>query len=607
MKPWIFRTGSLGLVLFALPLITSSDVASQSAPTQPATNSTIASTVVAPTGDPAGDPSATPAPPPGAAARPLPSDVNPSGPAAEIVKLAQAGVNEDVLLAFVNNTTGAFNLGSQEIIYLNDLGVPDAVVKAMIQRDQALKAPTLAASPAPSAPPAGQAAPAPAAPKTVSDAPPPMAEAPTETSPPDAQPPDTSYADASYADFYNNLSPYGSWADVPDYGLCWQPAVVVLNAGWQPYCDHGRWLYTDCGWYWHSDYTWGSVAFHYGRWFRDPRRGWCWWPDRTWGPAWVSWRYDDACCGWAALPPGTAFRPGIGISAGLHESLGLSASSFTFVPWASLSDSHPAQHRLSPTQAASVFNQTTVINDIASGNNHTIINRGIAPEQVARITHREVPRFRIRDGQDGLGERFSNLDHTLIVNSQSRPQPVSSAIASRGSSSLEYNQTSTGVGPRSDLPRPNAWQNTQATRRDAQPLIVHGGYTPSSAASAGWNAAPDTRNVTVIGRSFAPPHSGNPYVAYNTGQAMSQPRYETPAVQNYTPQYSRYYAPQTQIYLPSASAPVPRYESRAPFYSYSQPMSYSQPARQESAPARAPQTSYNNNGSSRSGNNGVNH
>ncbi len=43
------------------------------------------------------------------------------------------------MLAFVTNSTSTFNLGAEEIIYLNDIGVPSAVVTAMIQRDQVLK------------------------------------------------------------------------------------------------------------------------------------------------------------------------------------------------------------------------------------------------------------------------------------------------------------------------------------------------------------------------------------------------------------------------------------------------------------------------------------
>ena len=99
--------------------------------------------------------------------------------------------------------------------------------------------------------------------------------------------------------FYDNLSPYGSWVEVPAYGRCWRPAVVVTNPGWRPYCDNGHWIYTDSGWYWASDYSWGWATFHYGRWCSDVRLGWFWVPDVVWGPSWVSWRYTSDHCGWA--------------------------------------------------------------------------------------------------------------------------------------------------------------------------------------------------------------------------------------------------------------------------------------------------------------------
>ena len=39
-------------------------------------------------------------------------------------------------------------------------------------------------------------------------------------------------------DFYEPLSPYGSWVIVGSYGRCWKPARV--ETGWRPYCD-GHW------------------------------------------------------------------------------------------------------------------------------------------------------------------------------------------------------------------------------------------------------------------------------------------------------------------------------------------------------------------------------
>ncbi len=113
--------------------------------------------------------------------------------------------------------------------------------------------------------------------------------------------------------FYSSLAPYGEWIDYRDYGLCWRPTVV--EAGWRPY-THGRWVWTDYGWTWVSDYSWGWAPFHYGRWLYDDYYGWIWIPDDVWGPAWVDWRTSDSYIGWAPLPPAARFRVGVGISFG---------------------------------------------------------------------------------------------------------------------------------------------------------------------------------------------------------------------------------------------------------------------------------------------------
>src|ERR1017187_6510466 len=71
--------------------------------------------------------------------KPLPANIRLTGPVAEVIKLADSGVAESVITAFVTNTPSPFNLGVEEIIYLNDIGVPGLVVNAMMRRDQALK------------------------------------------------------------------------------------------------------------------------------------------------------------------------------------------------------------------------------------------------------------------------------------------------------------------------------------------------------------------------------------------------------------------------------------------------------------------------------------
>ena len=66
--------------------------------------------------------------------------------------------------------------------------------------------------------------------------------------------------DVSIDFFYDSLGSGGSWVELGDYGYCWQPSVAVIQRDWRPYCDRGRWLYSDCGYYWQSDYSWGWHA-----------------------------------------------------------------------------------------------------------------------------------------------------------------------------------------------------------------------------------------------------------------------------------------------------------------------------------------------------------
>ena len=70
------------------------------------------------------------------AEKPLPPSIRPSSPAGEVIKLANSGVEEGVLMAFVTNSTSTFNLSAEQIIYFKDIGVADGVVTAMIRRDK---------------------------------------------------------------------------------------------------------------------------------------------------------------------------------------------------------------------------------------------------------------------------------------------------------------------------------------------------------------------------------------------------------------------------------------------------------------------------------------
>ena len=342
-----------------------------------------------------------------------------------------------VLISYANNAATPFSLTADQIVYLKDIGVPDSVVQAMIQRDQQLGVTDNAA-------PSTQAAP----------------EAPPSTN------------DVSDNYFYGALAPYGGWVTVGGYGPCWRPSVVIYNSDWQPYCDHGRWVYTDDGWFWLSDYSWGWAAFHYGRWLHDPHWGWCWWPDTTWAPSWVCWRYSDDYCGWAPLPPFTAFQTGIGltfngvaVTAGFD--FGISPALFSFVPIGDFCAPHPARYRVAPAYISAVYNRTAAINSFGAESG-IIVNRGIDPQRIAAVTHAAITPVAIREASSPVTRGAAlGPGQTLVIN---RPVFTGSAVATMHQ----------GVAPRL-VPQPSAphpWYLTQPQQNGYQPLPATGRNIP---------------------------------------------------------------------------------------------------------------------------------
>jgi len=124
-----------------------------------------------------------------------------------------------------------------------------------------------------------------------------------------AEYPQTTHQDEISMSFAE-LSPLGEWIEFQSGVYGWQPAN--MGPGWRPYM-HGRWVWSDHGWYWISDEPFGWATYHYGRWYDDEIYGWIWIPDLEWGPAWVEWRHNDEYVGWAPLPPYARFHVSIGI------------------------------------------------------------------------------------------------------------------------------------------------------------------------------------------------------------------------------------------------------------------------------------------------------
>jgi hypothetical protein len=105
--------------------------------------------------------------------------------------------------------------------------------------------------------------------------------------------------------FHDEVAPYGQWIDTA-YGRVWRPDSTIVGADFVPYASGGQWVSTRQGWSFESEYPFGWVTFHYGRWFRHPNWGWVWLPAETWGPSWVEFRTGDGVIAWAPSPPANA-------------------------------------------------------------------------------------------------------------------------------------------------------------------------------------------------------------------------------------------------------------------------------------------------------------
>ncbi len=324
----------------------------------------------------------------------------------DVVKLVNAGLSEEVVLAQIKNNQASYKLSADQIIYLHNQKVTPAEIAALLGPGSSATPEDAASAPAVSAPPPATSAPAPAAPAPLAGNP---APAPAPVSAP-APAPVPVYAPApavpsapmmpaasaapspSLAAYQAQLSPYGTWMDVPGYGLCWRPAVAVTDPYWRPYCDSGHWVYTADGWYWQSDYSWGDIAFHYGRWYRDSL-GWVWVPGYDWAPAWVCWRQADGYCGWAPLPPGAIFKPGIGLwyngRLAVDVDFGLGVDAYTFVPYDHFWDHSLHAWLLPHDRVVVVFHGSVIRNSYRFDHGRFFVG-GIGHDRMVVLTHHEI-------------------------------------------------------------------------------------------------------------------------------------------------------------------------------------------------------------------------
>lgn len=528
---------------------------------------------------------------------PPPAETRISPAAAEIVKMAQAGVNEDVMLSYIENTQQPFNLTSDGVVYLNDLGITASVITGMIKRDGQLNPASTNLAVTPEAPsitqtqivsnvPATTVLPAQPAPPVVAAQPPPQPEAQTVYVTPPAQEVQVSY-------FYDTLSPYGSWLYVSGYGWCWQPTVAVNYGGWRPYCDAGRWYWSDSGWYWHSDYSWGWAPFHYGRWFHHGHAGWIWSPDTVWGPSWVSWRYTQGYCGWAPLPPGAYWSAGGGFSwrgrhVGVDCDFGLFDIHFAWVQTHRFTDNHVYRYCEPPGRTRAFFAHSTPMN-VYDHRGGGPVNHGIGRDTIAKYSANEIRTVSVREqpSAKSMGSRVERMQKegsSLVVYRPQLPKAPPAVPATLVNRS-NPEQAKTAYPRTGDRPGSAAVSKSPSAPATVSPGVSRFAAEPATRTPrASVNSAPAIKTPSPS-VSVAPsaPAASKPVIqpgnkATIVAPSRTSPRNEAPAAvgRPSASVASPKFTPAPRVTIPSQLAPsVPR---TAPKIEQAVPRTYSPPA-----------------------------
>jgi len=142
----------------------------------------------------------------------------------EVLKMYQGGINKDVIINYIDNTALAYHLSADGIIYLQSLGVPQEITKAMILRDGQLQRQAMQQQqqyyaqqqmPPPGAVPNGYGYGA--------------GQPPQEVATPSTPPPDVTVIGSSDYPVYDTGYPYYGYYGYP-YGY-WPP-VAIGGWGW---------------------------------------------------------------------------------------------------------------------------------------------------------------------------------------------------------------------------------------------------------------------------------------------------------------------------------------------------------------------------------------
>lgn len=234
------------------------------------------------------------------------------------------------------------------------------------------------------------------------------------------------YDDVSLQTFYDELSPYGTWINDPQYGYVWRPDVDQRE--FRPYYSNGRWAMTEYGNTWVSNYDWGWAPFHYGRWTHNRYNNWVWIPGTVWGPAWVNWRSGVDHYGWAPMGP----------SNNIHMSSHYVTPDFywNFVPARNIY--HHNYPRYYSGRNRVYIQNTIIINNTYVRNNNTYYT-GPRTSDIRRATNQEVKIYDVARTTRRNGNGVENNQVNIyaprptrgVSNAEARPRAVIQGNVSR--------------------------------------------------------------------------------------------------------------------------------------------------------------------------------
>jgi len=376
-----------------------------------------------------------------------------------------------------------------------------------------------AAAPAPAAAPPA-AAPRPQVPYGTAASPAP--QAPTQMdNVPETDP-------RAMTEFRSTLDPYGTWVNDEKYGTVWVPNRDVVGPDFAPYVSAGRWgLTADNDWIWQSDYPFGGVVFHYGRWVWVPNVGWAWVAGRQYANAWVNWRIPTdnyGYIGWAPMAPAWGWYGGVAVGLWWYP-----PSAYVFCP---------THYAFSYHVHTYIVRDRYVVHDVA---NHTRNYAGNGIERVAA-----TPRVLPANSAPPRGPSLQNARIPASATPVTRV-PVRSAFA----------------GPRSVPAVPYGADATRRTFSNASRPLSPTSYANVRPASTRSYRAASFANPSMYARR--PAYTAPLGSSERGAPSLSGRTFARPSTQ-YGPPATRYSSPPS-FSGPSRSYSAPSFQSSPSFHS----------------------------------------